>query len=679
VRGRTEADILEEPEVLPESQHRGPRHRRPRRPPGREWAAVAGRASIAGARSSAFWGFVLAVATWPDTVGSFGARTGLDPSWQAALAMDAHSGIPFGTRAVFTYGPLGFLTTPYDLFYPGLTLLAVVFQLAMATSFFGLMVYFLRKVTSTPVAVVVALIAGIPALVLWNGSEALIAIGFAVAIELIRRDPDDPGGDLWWAGLGLLVGMTSLAKASVGVDTGVMALLAVLVAPRRHVYRSSLLAVGAFVVSFAVGWFGTGNGFGNLVAYFHGSLSVTGGYTGAIYTRTFELPDYEFWMVGVSAVVAGVLAWASHPAVTSPSRHWRSWLPLLRAVATSLGLTITLWVLFKAGIVKQGLRVYFFCLPLILASLLRRPLSRFRRPQVGTGPTIVVLAASMAAYLLTGPVPAQLVSPVTDGIHLAQEVHLLASPALSDRTVTENRQALQNAYAVPPSMLAAVSGQTVDIDPWEQQVAYAYPQMKWDSLPVFQNYSAYTTYLDQLDANYLASAQAPRYILRQPPESIDYRVPLYDAPSAQMTIECHYQEVLISPTWELLQRGPDRCGTPVPLATVSTGFGRHITVPRAPAGSMVVARFSLRLPLSWSLLNTFYRPPGINMFLNGSAMANRMIVETASDMHVVVPATDLGYGRPFGPGTVGSIVLSLQHHPPTSSGVVVHFYSVPFS
>jgi hypothetical protein len=48
-------------------------------------------------------------------------------------------------------------------------------------------------------------------------------------------------------------------------------------------------------------------------------------------------------------------------------------------------------------------------------------------------------------------------------------------------------------------------------------------------------------------------------------------------------------------------------------------------------------------------------------------------------MHVVVPATDLGYGRPFGPGTVGSIVLSLQHHPPTSSGVVVHFYSVPFS
>ena len=58
----------------------------------------------------------------------------------------------------------------------------------------------------------------------------------------------------------------------------------------------------------------------------------------------------------------------------------------------------------------------------------------------------------------------------------------------------------------------------------EDSLSIAYPELHWDPVPVLQSYSAYTTYLDNLDASFLSSARAPQRLLYQP-ATIDLRDP----------------------------------------------------------------------------------------------------------------------------------------------------------
>ncbi|WP_204807643.1 hypothetical protein [Mycobacterium riyadhense] len=52
---------------------------------------------------------IAAVIFWPQS--SVDAGIGLDPSWQAGIAMARGQHLAWGRELVFTYGPLGFLRT----------------------------------------------------------------------------------------------------------------------------------------------------------------------------------------------------------------------------------------------------------------------------------------------------------------------------------------------------------------------------------------------------------------------------------------------------------------------------------------------------------------------------------------------------------------------------------------
>ena len=89
--------------------------------------------------------------------------------------------------------------------------------------------------------------------------------------------------------------------------------------------------------------------------------------------------------------------------------------------------------------------------------------------------------------------------------------------------------------------LAAVAGQTVHIDQWQTVAAFAYPEMRWSPLPVFQSYSAYTTALDEINADRLRRAAAPTRILRErfddldgTPYAVDRRFVWFEIPAAML-------------------------------------------------------------------------------------------------------------------------------------------------
>ena len=61
-------------------------------------------------------GLIVALLGW--RVGFETPGPGVDASWNAGLAMAVEQGLHFGRDVVFTYGPLGFLSTPLPFVGP---------------------------------------------------------------------------------------------------------------------------------------------------------------------------------------------------------------------------------------------------------------------------------------------------------------------------------------------------------------------------------------------------------------------------------------------------------------------------------------------------------------------------------------------------------------------------------
>jgi hypothetical protein len=119
------------------------------------------------------------------------------------------------------------------------------------------------------------------------------------------------------------------------------------------------------------------------------------------------------------------------------------------------------------------------------------------------------------AWIAAGGVPSNL-------LDLSYDTHELASSIITTfgrgraATIAQARATLQAGYQIPPSFLGRLHDQTVAIETSENTVAWAYPTLKWDPEPVLQQYSAYEISLDNLDASFLRSQNAPTRILAQP-------------------------------------------------------------------------------------------------------------------------------------------------------------------
>ena len=103
------------------------------------------------------------------------------------------------------------------------------------------------------------------------------------------------------------------------------------------------------------------------------------------------------------------------------------------------------------------------------------------------------------------------------------------------------------------------------MEPTQAVLAFIYPGLDWRPEPVLQGYSAYTSYLDRLNATFLASSRAPERILYQRQDTIDGRDPWNDPPATLESMYCHYVELAAYGDDQVLARlapGPGRCGRP---------------------------------------------------------------------------------------------------------------------
>ena len=265
------------------------------------------------------------------------------------------------------------------------------------------------------------------------------------------------------------------------------------------------------------------------------------------------------WIVGAAVLAIGALAYAVH----EPILAW----PMRLRVAVLLVAAMVAFITLKAGFVRWHSHFIFATLLTFSIALISPRISR----------KTAILAVTAMLIALLGATRTDLVSYLdpTPRAALAQVRTLLSNGEEAGRS----RDVLAAAYAVDESMLSRMRLASVHIGPLETGVAFAYPDVEWRPLPVYQDYMAYTRSLDNLNRDFLLSSDAPRFILRRVPAAIDGRNPWFEGPATIRTMLCRYGEVEVGDPWQLLERRPDRCNEPELLSRVVAISGDAVEVP----------------------------------------------------------------------------------------------------
>ncbi len=617
-------------------------------------------------KSNLALGAVLAVLSWPYDKIALMPAYGMDPGWSAALEMVAHQRLPFGTHAVFAYGPLGFLAV-WPVYFTWPAIVGFLFQFSLYSSVFAALIWALRRVIPIVAAIILAFVAGAISInavaFIYSGEpEKALALALIGCIYALTRAADEPVPKRLWVALGVGVGIFCLLKISIGLGIAVALVITVACLSRGKLRALAWIAPAA-LATFAIGWFATGNGFANIVGYVRGDLSTIAGYGAAV---SVEDPTrwYTYWYA--AAVVAIVAALAV-------GRCWS--LPRRAQVGVGLVTLFVVWQLFKEAFVRHDIYhdpIFFAVAPLfVIAFIPTRPTWKWSFAITGG-----VLATSVLAGALTS-FPTQLTRPGTGAPDFANEVTTLVVPGDRSAEITTARALLRGTYAVPSTMIADMQGHTVDVDPWEQTLVWAYPGVRFDPLPSLQPYNAYTTSLDQQDARYLASSEAPDYFIRQQPAAFDHRNPAFEPPATQIAMECRYRQVTTDLAWQLVVRSKNRCGASRSLGTASATLDQWVKVPQARPGEAVLATFQVPLSLWWSIQNLAFKPPSVYMVVDGGAQTYRFVTGTESSLHILRPASTLGYDAEFAPQAISSLLFTVDGEGGLGGpGVRVHFYAL---
>jgi hypothetical protein len=598
--------------------------------------------------------FGLAILTWQGA--SVVPTAGLDPSWHAGLNMAAQRGFDFGRDIVWTYGPLGYLKTPL-LYYVEPFRVAILYTFLLRAATAIALVWAMRRTFSLPVSLLITWIV----LAVLAEDPALVLAGVIAISSLLARQRPLPV----WAvvALGAWAGLEALGKLSIGGAVFLILLIWVWAQSERRA-----LTVGIFVASFAttftVLWLVCSQALGAIPDYLHRGAMVTFGYSSAM---GLEVPGqmWTYWAALAIALIGG------YGIVTASSAlHGRR-----RGAAIGI-LALILFVEFKEGFVRHDTHVLLF-FSAMLCIIPALGWGRAHRSEALLA-TVVVGTAFFAAL---GGDPAAAINPRESASSFWDQAKLTVSAGKRNAAIASARSSMTMQYGFPPRFARLIGNRPVAILPYEAGLAWAL-RLNWHPLPVFQDYQAYTSGLDDLNANALSSDDGPAFVIRNTAPDIDGRSSTFDPPREYIALLCHFRQVARNNTWEILQRVPNRCGREKPLGSrTSVAWGEGITVPRAPANSMVLASVRGVGVGGFERLRSLAHRP-VNRYVRfGNGRQVRIIPALAGDGLLMSAPRGVDYPAPFrvAPNVASIAFLKGAGGQPGGRPLHVQFEAVPVS
>jgi hypothetical protein len=560
---------------------------------------------------------IVAVLTWQ--VGMSPPGPGLDASWNAGLAMALEGGLQFGREVVFSYGPLGFLQNQF-IWFGDLAVLAFLFSATLYLAFGFALVWALRRTLPLLPSMLIAFLAlGLLPLL---DQPLLLAALAALALLEQERSPRFLYAFVVLAAT--YAAVEALVKLSTGPVIVIVFLLALIGARARTLLLAGFLAI--FGVELLILWLATGQSLGAIPDFVSNTLQVVSGYSTAM-LRDAEVPA---WKVTAATIAAALITFALIAA--SARVRFRDdrarWFGVAVVAATA-------FILFKEGVVRTDaghLSLYFSSACVLWIAI---PWGRSRWPVLLAG--IAVIAALGIPVRPTGM--ATNFDVAANVRYAGEQVGTLVDGSRREEISEDGRAYLQSIYVIDPRMLALMRDRTVAVEPWEIAAAWAY-DLDWQPLPVFQNYSAYTSELDRLNADAVASPDGPQRILREyaplvypefPTPNLDNRFAGWDPPEQARAVLCHFAPLLTDSRWQVLRRVADRCGRSRPLGSVEAGEGELVRVPDPGPDEVVYVRIDGAAVGGLEKLTTMFLHARIRRLVVDGGNSFRLVPETAGD------------------------------------------------
>lgn len=554
----------------------------------------------------------------------------LDASWQWALAEAVHNHLQFGTQFLWTYGPLGFLETPFQGGPKTLWVFAVVVGAVARVGFVIALIDLVRRspwyrgLSPGEFAALTVAIVLIGLGVLNLGLEFILA---ALAVTLLvgvvfAGDRSQATVTRLYVAAGLLA-LTSLIKSSVFPLAILLIICSVgyiWTGVRASHRQKAGLTVGVLLtygVTTAVLWFLAYQGLGNVASFVSGSEEIVSGFAAAMGT-----PGYGFEVILIMILAVVAICTFGMPALIDASRRGRADdssvgpPPWARPVWTIVILGCFTFIYWKEGVVRQDPgHLSYSVISVSLASLLL--LSCIAPLRMGSATIVIVLGLTALVMVLFAPGIVSSSAPDPNVLAASTGLRTMLSPGRYQVQNSADLAKLRQEYRVPGPMLSVIGRHPVAILPYNLTIGPAY-NLDQTLLPVSQLYSAYTSQLDHLDASFLQAQRIP-FVLMQTFD-MDGRYNFWTAPATYNEILSNYSIVDSGNQYVLFKLQP-RTTTAVKRSTSELRVGQWITVPSCSKGSTTVS-FTLHLTTFTALVGFAYRLPTVYVYmrLNGAVL-----------------------------------------------------------
>jgi hypothetical protein len=305
-----------------------------------------------------------------------------------------------------------------------------------------------------------------------------------------------------------------------------------------------------------------------------------------------------------------------------------------RVIALWLATAGYAFVWFKQGFVRHDAHSIDFFVAMLIAAI---GLTLTRR--VPATVALLALTTLLTGYFATArPIPWEWLRQADGWRKLTAHIDTLRHP---DAFTADARRNLRAGEGIDPETLALLRGRTVHVFPSEAAVAWAYPELRWKPLPVFQGYQAYTDDLDRLNADALAPPDGPERLLR----TTEYSP--FEDPRAVREVLCRYRELRATDRWQVLARAPWRCGPLRSLGERPISVGEEVPVPAPRPGEAVLMALHGAGPDVAERLRALVFKPYDRWIAFDDERRRRVAIGLATVPTVLRVADDVDYTDPF--------------------------------
>jgi len=549
---------------------------------------------------------------WPVTF----PDVGLDPSWLVGIKMADLKNMQFGKDIVFTFGPLGFLyqfSLHQALVYINHFQWLISFTFMLITHFLFIFAFIqllvklqLKWYYHVFMLLVISLL--IPFISLDNKLLFFVIINlYLLSIGKINIKFVYPINFI----CAFFLAVASLIKFNAAIASiSVLLMFFVILSFNRKISLALSCFLSYFFFIFSL-WVILGQNLTNFPMYLYNSFHISLGYNDAM---VIYGPKWQVY-IGIICIILELVLLLT---ALLNFKHFKN-IKLLNFVLLSCGF---FFLSFKHGFVRQDGHVYIFfatCTLLFIISLLI--FSKINK-KIDYNLTnilsfsLISLVILMFCIIYHGNPWLPKENIIKKIPSYKSSVSLISNNQYRNQMIENSKANIRNFYPLDKQVVQYIGDKTMDIFPWDISLVYGY-NFDWLPRPVIQSYSAYTTHLDNINAQHFQKILAPQVILYAY-KSIDHRYPIFDEPATFVSVLQNYSFYKNTGEFVLLSRKEKAFPQQkVFLGSAETRLGEPVKVPDYNSG-YVFAKIELEYNPWGKLIKLIYKPVLANVIFKFS-------------------------------------------------------------